>query len=141
MTTEITRDDVQAVFPRVAEIMADALGCEAGLLELDLPLIEGLDAESIDFLDVIFRLERAFKIKIPRGKVLDDARGELSEAEFEHKGCLTEAGLARLRSYLVEVPPERFRAPMKVADVPLLFTVETFCRAVIRAQRTEASGS
>ena len=58
-----------------------------------MPLIEGLDAESIDFLDLVFRLERAFEVKIPRGKIVEDARGDLPEAEFEQKGVVTEAGL------------------------------------------------
>jgi len=135
MPEEISKEEVLAVYPKVAETMADALGCDVEQLSLDIPLIEGLDAESIDFLDIVFRLERAFKVRIPRGKIVEDARGDLSEAEFERKGCLTEAGLRRLREYLSEVPRERFHSPMKVADIPLLFTVETFCRVVVRARR------
>jgi acyl carrier protein len=135
MSDDIRKDEVLAVYPKVADAMADALGCDVEQLVLDVPLIEGLDAESIDFLDIVFRLERAFKVKIPRGKIVEDARGELSEAEFEQDGYLTDAGLHRLRQYLSEVPPERFRVPMKVADIPFLFTVETFCRLVVRALR------
>ena len=98
-------------------------------------LIEGLNAESIDFLDFIFGLERAFKVKIPRGKIVEDARGDLPEAGFEEKGYLTEAGLKRLREYLSEVPADRFRSPMRVADIPRLFTPETFCKIVARGLR------
>ena len=136
MPMEISREEVLAVHPKVAEVMADALACDVEQLGLDVPLIDGLNAESIDFLDMVFRLERAFKVKIPRGKIVEDARGELSEADFERKGVLTDAGLARLRAYLSEVPAERFQSPMKVADVPRLFTVETFCRLVVRARRS-----
>lgn len=131
----ITQEDVQSVYPKVAQTIAAALGCDIEQLRLDVPLIEDLDAESIDFLDIVFRLERGFKIKIPRGKIIEDARGELSEADFERKGTLTDAGLKRLREYLSEVPAERFRSLMKVGDIPLLFTVETFCKVVVRAQR------
>lgn len=137
----ISREEVLAVYPKVAEVMADALACDVDYLRLDVSLIDDLNAESIDFLDMVFRLERAFKVKIPRGKIIEDARGELSEAEFERKGYLTDAGLARLRAYLSEVPAERFRSPMKVGDVPRLFTVETFCRLVIRAQRAAGLAS
>lgn len=133
---EITRDDIMAVFPTVAATMADALGCDVDDIKLDVSLIEGLDAESIDFLDMVFRLERAFKIKIPRGKIVENARGTLSEAEFEHNGLVTDVGLAHLRAYLAEVPAERFRTPMKVKDIPRLFTPETFCKLVISAQRS-----
>ena len=118
----ITQEEIDAVFPKVAETMADALGCDVEDIKPDVSLIEGLDAESIDFLDMVFRLERAFKIKIPRGKIVENARGDLPEAEFEQKGIVTEKGLAQLREYLSEVPAERFKTPMKVADIPRLFT-------------------
>lgn len=132
---EISKEEILAVYPKVAETMADALGCDVDQVKLDVSLIEGLDAESIDFLDMVFRLERAFKIKIPRGKIVENARGHLPEAEFEQKGIVTEKGLAQLKSYLSEIPAERFKTPMKVADIPRLFTPETFCKLVISAQR------
>jgi len=140
--TEIPRDEIMAVFPKVAQTMADALGCDVDQVKLDVPLIEGLDAESIDFLDIVFRLERAFQVKIPRGKIVEEARGDLPESEFEQKGIVTPAGLQRLKAFLTEVPAERFAAPLKVADIPRLFTPETFCKLVIRAQRAkEAAGA
>ena len=132
---EISKEEILAVYPKVAETMADALGCDVEEVKLDVSLIEGLDAESIDFLDMVFRLERAFKIKMPRGKIVENARGDLPEAEFEQKGIVTEKGLAQLKSYLSEIPAERFKTPMKVADIPRLFTPETFCKLVINAQR------
>ena len=140
--SEITKDEIMAVFPKVAQTMADALGCDAEQITVSVPLIEGLDAESIDFLDIVFRLERAFKVKIPRGKIVEEARGDLPESEFEQKGIVSEAGMQRLRSYLTEVPAERFKSPMKVAEIPRLFTPETFCKLVIRAQRAgQATGT
>jgi len=137
---EITKEQIQAVFPTVAATIADALGCDAEEVTPDASLIEDLNAESIDFLDMVFRLERAFKIKIPRGKIVENARGTLSEAEFEHNGLVTDVGLAQLRTYLSEVPPERFRTPTKVKDIPRLFTTETFCKLVIAAQREVKAG-
>ena len=139
--TEVTKEEIMAVYPKVAETMADALGCDVDQVKLDVSLIEGLDAESIDFLDMVFRLERAFKIKIPRGKIVENARGDLPEAEFEQKGIVTEKGVAQLRGYLTEVPADRFKLPMKVADIPRLFTPETFCKLVIHAQREAAAAS
>jgi len=132
---EPTRQEIDAIFPKVAEVIADALGCEVSDVKPSSSLIEDLDAESIDFLDLVFRLERAFKVKIPRGKIVEDARGDLSEAEFEQKGIVTEKGLAQLREYLSEVPADRFKTPLKAADIPRLFTPETFCKVVLRAQK------
>src|SRR5436190_15983341 len=116
--TNITKEDITAIYPKVADIMADALGCDADKVKPDASLINDLGAESIDFLDIIFRLERAFKVKIPRGKIVEEARGELSEAEFEKGGIVSEAGLARLKTFLNEVPAERFKSPLKSAEIP-----------------------
>ena len=135
----ITQAEIDAVYPKVAETMADALGCDVEDIKPKVSLIEGLDAESIDFLDMVFRLERAFKIKIPRGKIVENARGDLPESEFEQKGIVTEKGLAQLKTYLSEVPAERFKTPLKAADIPRLFTPETFCKLVIRAQREQTT--
>jgi acyl carrier protein len=131
----ISKQEIEAVFPKVAQVIADALGCDVDDVKPQVPLIEGLDAESIDFLDLVFRLERSFGVKIPRGKIVEDARGDLPESEFERNGIVTDTGLARLREFLSEVPAERFEGPMKTADIPRLFTPETFCKVVIRAQR------
>jgi len=131
----VTQDEIMAVYPKVAETMADALGCDVEDIKPDVSLIEGLDAESIDFLDMVFRLERAFKIKIPRGKIVENARGDLPESEFEQNGIVTEKGLVQLREYLSEVGADRFKTPMKVADIPRLFTPTTFCKLVVRAQK------
>jgi acyl carrier protein len=139
MQQEFSKEEIMSVYPKVAETIADALGADVEDVGLDTSLIEGLQAESIDFLDLVFRLERAFKIKIPRGKIVEDARGDLPESEFEEKGMVTEKGMARLREFLTEVPAERFKTPMKAAEVPRLFTTETFCKVVLRAQRAAAS--
>jgi acyl carrier protein len=132
----IQADELSELFPVVAEIVADALARDAAEVRLDSRLIEDLGAESIDFLDIVFRLEQAFKVEIPRGQILEDARGPLSEQELEENGRLTDAGVERLRQILSEVPATRFRPVMRVGDIPALFTVETFCKLVARARGT-----
>src|SRR2546429_788924 len=134
----ITKQEIMAVYPKVAATMADALGCDVEQVKLEASLIDDLGAESIDFLDIVFRLERGFKVKIPRGKIIEEARGDLSESEFDQGGIVSDAGLVRLKTFLSEVPPERFKTPLKVADIPRLFTTETFCKMVIRQQRAAA---
>jgi len=139
--TNITREEITAIFPKVAETMADALGCDVENVKLDASLIDDLGAESIDFLDIVFRLERAFKVKIPRGKIVEEARGDLPESEFDQGGVVSDAGVQRLKTFLGEVPAERFKSPLKVADIPRLFTVETFCKMVLRQQKAAAAAS
>ena len=135
----ISQAQIDEVYPKVAQIVADALGCEVDEVKPQSSLIADLDAESIDFLDLVFRLEKGFGVKIPRGKIVEDARGPLPEAALETTGVGPQAGPARPGEFLSEGPAERFKTPLKAADVPRLFTTETFCKVVIRAQRALAA--
>ena len=131
--------EVQSVYPQVASIIADVLVVDEAEVALNKRLIEDLGAESIDFLDLIFQLEKTFNVKIPRGQIEKDARGQLSDAEFEQNGVITERGLAALKSYLSEIPAENFKSGLKNNEIPTLFTVETMCKLVLRAK--EARGA
>lgn len=134
MSAEISKEQIEEIFPQVADIIADALGCDEDEVKPDSSLINDLDAESIDFLDIVFRLEREFKVKIPQGKIVEDARGSLSEEEFESEGIVSEAGVANLKSFMSEVPADRFPETLRTAEIAKLFTAETFCKTVIRNQ-------
>lgn len=125
--------NVDGVYPKVREIIADVLVIDEDEISLNSRLIADLGAESIDFLDLVFQLEKEFKIKIPRGQLEKNARGDLAEDEFEKGGALTPAGLEALKNYLSEVPAEQFKANMKVNEIPMLFTVETFCKLIVAA--------
>lgn len=128
--------NVAGVYPKVRQIVADVLVIDEDEVSLNSRLIADLGAESIDFLDLVFQLEKEFKIKIPRGQLEKNARGDLAEDEFEKGGALTEQGLESLKAYLCEVPAEQFKANMKVNEIPMLFTVETFCKLVVAASQT-----
>ena len=128
----MTQDDI---FQKVKATLVDALNRDDDEVTSASRLQADLGAESIDVLDIVFRLERAFKVKIPRGKIIEDARGTLSESEFEKGGTLTPAGEQRLREFLSEVPADRIKSPVKAAEIAKLFTVETFAKMVIRQQK------
>ena len=133
--------NVENVYPRVAKIISDVLSIDENEISLKKSLIKDLGAESIDFLDLIFQLEREFKIKAPLRQIEKEARGNLSEGEFEQSGIVTPAGLAVLKQHLSEVPQENFKDNFKVKEIPTLFTVETFCKIVVNAiekQKTTA---
>lgn len=125
--------NVADVYPKVREIVADVLVIDEDEVSPNSRLIADLGAESIDFLDLVFQLEKEFKIKIPRGQLEKNARGDLSEDEFEKGGVLTAQGLQALQNYLSEVPADQFKANMKVNEIPMLFTVETFGKLVVSA--------
>lgn len=126
--------NVEAVYPKVKEIIADVLVLDEDDVSLNSRLISDLGAESIDFLDLVFQLEKEFSIKIPRGQLEKNARGELSEEQFEKGGVLTAEGMASLKRYLNEVPEDYFKPQMKLNEIPSLFTVETFCKLVVAAR-------
>lgn len=118
------------IVDRVRAIVADALYIDLEEVKAESMLVRDLGAESIDFLDVMFRLEKEFQINLPRGEIENQVRGGLSDAEYQVEGRLTEAALARLSSLLPEVAPEHIKAGLTVRDIPSLFTVLTFARMV-----------
>lgn len=128
----------QEIFNKVKEIIVDVLVIDEDKVQANSRLIADLGAESIDFLDLVFQLEKEFSIKIPRGQLEKNARGDLTEAEFEQNGVLTEKGLVALKNYLSEVPNEYFKSSMKTNEIPTLFTVETFCKLVESALQAKA---
>ena len=131
--------NLEQVYPKVREIIADVLVVDEDDVALTSRLIADLGAESIDFLDLVFQLEKEFSIKIPRGQLEKNARGELTEQEFEKNGIITEKGLIALKKYLNEVPESQFKASMKVNEIPMLFTVETFCKLILLAKQAHSS--
>ena len=123
--------DNNQVFDEVRAIILEALGVDEKEVELKIRLIEELDAESLDFLDIVFRLERSFGIKIPRGEIERNARGGLSDEEFEDNGMVTPEGLEALQRVMPEVDPIYFKDGLAVRDIPRLFTVETFYNIIL----------
>lgn len=131
--------NIESVYPKVREIIADVLVIDEEEISKNNRLIADLGAESIDFLDLVFQLEKEFGIKIPRGQLEKNVRGSLAEDEFEKGGVLTTKGMQVLKDYLNEVPGEHFKANLKVNEIPMLFTVETFCKLVISARNEQAT--
>jgi len=124
--------NTDTIYPKVREIIADVLAFDEEEIQRDGSLVEDYSAESIDFLDLIYQLEREFKIKIPRGMIEQEARRGVANEDFEEHGRLTDKGLEHLKEYLSEVPEDRFTSGMQVSLIPTLFTPETFCKIVVR---------
>ncbi len=115
---------------RVRGVVAEALYLDAEEVQAKSNLMKDLGAESIDFLDIMFRLEKEFSIKLPKGDIERKARGDLSDAEFAVDGKLTDKALARVRNMMPEVGVDAIKPGLMVRDIPALFTVETFARMV-----------
>lgn len=115
----------KSVEQTVREIVAESLSRPLEQVQLDSNLMSDLGAESLDFLDIVFRIERAFEIQITRGEMERAARGDLSEEEFAPGGVISERGLARLRELMPEAK-ERIVPGLRPTQILTLFTVRTF---------------
>ncbi len=113
----------------VAQCIADALAIDVAGVRLDANLMSDLGADSLAFLDIVFRLEQAFDIQITRGEMERAARGDLTEEEFAPGGVISEAGLQRLRSLLPEAAA-RIQPGLRAGQILTLFSVQTFVNLV-----------
>jgi len=115
---------------QVCTIVAEALGKKPEEVRVESNLMEELGAESLDFLDIVFRLEREFGIQITRGEMERAARGDMSADEFAPGGVVSERGLARLRELMPEAA-DRIQPGLRASMILTLFTVTTFASMVI----------
>lgn len=127
--------DAAALQKRVMDVIAESLCVEAVEVQPQASLMADLGAESIDLLDIVFRLEKEFEIKIPQREIEQAARSGLRPEEFEVNMILQEKGAERLRQLLPEVPMGRIKAGMSIRELPRLFTVEVFINIVARKLR------
>ena len=122
----ISRDEI---FEEVKEVLIDALGLDDDEVVTDATLMGDLGAESIDFLDIIFRLEKAFDIKVPREELFP-AEAVLNNPEFVSGGKLTEKGLAELKDRMPHTDLTEFEKDPNVNNIADLFTVDAIVNFV-----------
>ena len=127
------------MFATVQRCFCEALELEPDEVPYDAKVLDDLGAESLDLLDVVFRLERSFGIQIPRGG-LGAAAATVEGEAGEIDGRLTEAGAARLRAHMPEVPPTEIVAGMRSDELPNVFRVGTFYHLVRRLIADETKG-
>jgi acyl carrier protein len=116
----MSRDEI---FKSVQETLVDALAVEPDEVTEEATLTGDLGAESIDFLDIVFRLEKSFNIKIPRGELFPDEL--LNNPDFVSNGKFTDAGLAEIKRQMPHADFSGFDDDPDVNKMPELFTVKT----------------
>ncbi|MBL7132635.1 MAG: acyl carrier protein [Phycisphaerae bacterium] len=117
------------VFKKVQETLVDALGVDDDEVKPDATLTGDLGAESIDFLDIVFRLEKAFDIKIPRGELFPD--NILNNPQFVQDGKLTKDGLAQLKERMPHADLSEFEQDPDINKMGDLFKVQTIVNYVV----------
>jgi acyl carrier protein len=122
----ISRDEI---FNQVQTVLVDALGVDDDEVTEQASLMSDLGAESIDFLDIVFRLEKAFGIKIPREELFP-IENMMSNPDFVSNGKLTTKGLAEIKSKMPHTDFEAFAADPDINKLGDLFTVNSIVNYV-----------
>lgn len=125
MATAMARPDILA---KVKETLVEALGVDDDEVTEDATLTGDLGAESIDFLDIVFRLEKTFGIKIPQGELFPE--DILNNPDYVENGRFTPAGLKQLKTTLPHVDFSRFESDPDVNKMRDLYTVKTIVNYV-----------
>lgn len=126
-----TQDEI---FQKVQSTLVDALGVDEEDVIPEATLQNDLGAESIDLLDIVFRLERNFGIKIPRGELFPE---NFSDPELVQDGKLTEKGVAEIQARMPYADLTEFAQDPELEKLFDLYTVETLVKYV--AGKLEAS--
>ncbi|MEA1952112.1 MAG: acyl carrier protein [Planctomycetota bacterium] len=116
------------IFEKIQTALVDALGVDDDEVTPEATLVGDLGAESIDFLDIVFRLEKTFKISIPRGELFPE--DVLTNAEYIQDGKVNEAGVAELRKRMPFADLDDFAKNPVVQDFGNLLTVADMSRFV-----------
>ena len=111
------------VFKKVQETLVEALGVDDSDVKMEATLTGDLGAESIDFLDIVFRLEKTFNIKIPRGELFPD--NMLNNPDYVKDGRVTAAGLTELKKRMPHADLGEFEKDPDINKMPDLFKVQT----------------
>lgn len=118
----------EEVYSKVQEALEDALGVDEDEVTPEATLVGDLGAESIDFLDIVFKLEQAFEIEMPRDELFPD--DILTSSEYVEDGRVTEAGLEQLKTRMPFADLTKFESNPLVQDFANLLTVSDLCRYV-----------
>jgi acyl carrier protein len=121
--------DSERIYGRVARVLVEALNVDEDDLTPTATLQGDLGAESIDFLDIIFRLEREFGIKVPRGELFPESVFQ-GDPDFVREGQVTERGMGELRSRMPYADLDAFDKDRRLNAVSDLFTVSLIARYV-----------
>ena len=129
--------DRQELTRFVREAAADALSIDVEAVSDDANLY-ALGAQSLEVLDIVFKLEQRYDIEITRGEMERAARGNMSEDEFAPGGVISQAGLDRLRQLMPEAAPH-IKPGLRPMEILSLFSVQTFVNLVEAKKRGETA--
>ena len=115
----------EEITSKVREALVDALGVDDDEVTPEATLVGDLGAESIDFLDIVFRLEKAFDIKIPRDELFPE--DILTSAKYVEDGKVNAEGITLLRERMPFADLTKFEKNPAVQDFGNQLTVQDMC--------------
>ena len=118
----------EEVFEKVRESLVDALGVDDDEVTPEATLVGDLGAESIDFLDIVFRLEKSFDIKIPRGELFPE--DILTNSDYVVDGKVNAEGLVELKKRMPFADLSKFEENPAVQEFATSLTVQDMCNYV-----------
>ena len=128
----MTHDDV---YLKVKDAFMEALGVDDDEVEPNSKVFDDLGAESLDLLGIVYLLEHAFEIKIPRDGVREASKQDIDPSDYEVDGKLTDLALTKLREIMPEVDPSEIVPGLTANEIPRLFRVQTFVNIVVELLR------
>jgi acyl carrier protein len=117
------------IYGKVSRVLVDSLNVSEEEITPTATLQGNLGAESIDFLDIVFRLEREFGIKIPRGELFPESVFQ-GDPDFVQEGKVTDQGMSELRSRMPFADLDPFEEDRRLSAVSDLFTVGLVIRYI-----------
>src|SRR5438132_4383566 len=126
----------EEIFTKVSATLVEALNVDEEEIKPTSTLQGDLGAESIDFLDIVFRLEREFGIKIPRGELFPESIFQ-GDPDFVQNGKVTDKGLAELRTRMPFADLSQFEKDPELGHLSDLFTVDLTTNYIQRKLATE----
>jgi acyl carrier protein len=119
----------EEIYNKVSATLVEALNVDEDEIKPTATLQGDLGAESIDFLDIVFRLEREFGIKIPRGELFPESIFQ-GDPEFVQNGRVTDKGIDELRTRMPFADLSLFEKNPEVSAISDLFTVDMITRYI-----------
>jgi acyl carrier protein len=131
----------QEILEQLKPLLMETLGVKPDAIRMESVLVSDLGAESIDLLDLSFRIEERFKVTIEANEIERDAKKRLPGGVYEKDGFLTEEALVEIRRAVPELNPTKIVKGLRKTDLPSLLNVAFFVHLIARKLAAQTEGA
>jgi acyl carrier protein len=130
----------EEIFEELKPLLVEVLGVAPETIRRESVLVADLGAESIDLLDLSFRIEEKFQIRIEANELEREASKRIPGGVYEKDGYLTEAAIGEIKKSLPELDSAKFAQGLRKVDLPSLLTVAFFVQLIARKLAAKQEG-